>query len=165
MAVASDKKAERLTRARSDDALLEIVDREDCTERDLLLVTENGHENDEIPLKETLDSAFSDTSKLGRYPVVWVSQEYPDGYKVPLVISHMRTWANAEPVSSMVQFLSRYALIDHLFHHDPPMVDEYRAIEKRSKKKGKKWPVYGIWPEGKHDGLVITRATWFLQRR
>lgn len=162
--MAVHEKASRLKRARSDETLLDIVDREDASPRDLMLRTDNGQVNSDIPFKPLLDEAFSDTSKKGRYPVIWLSHTFPDGYTVPLVLTHMRTWANATPVNSMVQFLTRYALIEHRFETEEPFVEEYRRTEERSRQDGKRWAAYGVWPEGKHDGLIVTRATWYLQR-
>lgn len=164
MVVATREPAPRLKRARTDETLLEIVSRDGVAKDDIFLRTENGYENDEIPYKTVLDEAYPRVAKKGRYPVIWLSHVFPDDYKVPLIVSHMRTWANAEPVSSMVQFLSRYALVDHQFESDHPLAEEFRAAEVTSKKEGKRWPVYGLWPEGTHDGLVVTRATWFLSR-
>lgn len=162
--MATRNPAPRLRRARSDGTLLEIVERDGVRESDVFLKTREGVANDEIPYKDALDEAYPRVAKKGRYPVIWLSHTYPDGYKVPLIVSHMRTWANAGPVPSMVQFLANYALIEHGFDTEQPLVEDWRSTEHSAKKAGKRWPVYGVWPEGRHDGLVLTRATWFLAR-
>lgn len=148
--------------ARTTDTLHAMVQREGARPRDIELDTEKAKE---VPWKDELEAAWEMDQRRNRWPFIWVTFEDWNNTTHHLGVTLMRFWASCQPVASMPQFMSRWRVIGHEVGRQVPMAPEWLDTEKKARRFGKKWGVYGLWPKGQGDGVVISNYTWYMAER
>lgn len=149
--------------SRTDEHLLEIMERQGARERDINLYTVR---RDHVPYRDQLNDTWEHARRADRFPVVWIEHETTGGVIQPLIISHMRTWACVQPVQSMVQFMQRWLVVDHKWGSTHELCQEWERTQQEAKVAKKKWAVYGVREHARSkDGICITDSSWYLASR